>query len=161
LFAAGTLVFLVAGAGGAGLLYHFNKDLPDYSPLQDFEPPGLTRVHAANGELLAEYAKEGRLYPPLHAVPKLVTQCLISPEDKNFYEHNGIDFTGIARAGVVYVQNLGTSRRAQGASTITQQVAKNFLLSGERSMTRKIKEALLALKIERAYSKDRILELYL
>jgi penicillin-binding protein 1A len=161
LFAAGSLVFLVAVAGVAGLLYHFNQDLPDYSTLQDYEPAVMTRVHAADGQLLAEYAKERRLYLPIQAIPKLVTNCFVSAEDKNFYEHNGIDFSGIARAGVVYVQNLGKGRRAQGASTITQQVAKNFLLGNERSFDRKIKEALLSLKIERTYTKDKILELYL
>jgi penicillin-binding protein 1A len=161
LFAAGTLVFLVAVGAVSGLLYHFSTDLPDYSQLQDYEPPVMTRVHAADGELLAEYAKERRLYLPIQAVPKLVTNAFISAEDKNFYEHSGLDFNGIARAGWLYVQNLGSNRRPQGASTITQQVAKNFLLTNELSFTRKIKEALLALKIERTYSKDKILELYL
>jgi penicillin-binding protein 1A len=161
LFAAGSLVFLVAVAAVSGLLYHFSKDLPDYSQLQDYEPPVMTRVHAADGELLAEYAKERRLYLPIQAIPKLVTNAFISAEDKNFYEHTGLDFNGIARAGWLYLQNLGTNRRPQGASTITQQVAKNFLLTNEVSFTRKIKEALLALKIERTYTKDKILELYL
>jgi penicillin-binding protein 1A len=161
LFAAGTLVFLVAVGAVSGLIYHFSQDLPDYSQLQDYEPPVMTRVHAANGELLAEYAKERRLYLPIQAVPKLVVNAFIAAEDKNFYEHPGLDFSGIARAGWVYVQNLGSSRRPQGASTITQQVAKNFLLTNEVSFTRKIKEALLALKIERTYSKEKILELYL
>jgi penicillin-binding protein 1A len=121
----------------------------------------MTRVHAADGELLAEYAKERRLYLPIQAIPKLVINAFISAEDKNFYEHAGLDFNGIARAGWLYLQNLGTNRRPQGASTITQQVAKNFLLTNEVSFTRKIKEALLALKIERTYTKDKILELYL
>jgi penicillin-binding protein 1A len=161
LFAAGSLVFLVAVAAVAGLLYHFSRDLPDYSQLQDYEPPVMTRVHAADGELLAEYAKERRLYLPIQAVPKLVINAFISAEDKNFYEHSGLDFNGIARAGLLYLENLGTNRRPQGASTITQQVAKNFLLTNELSFARKIKEALLALKIERAYTKDKILELYL
>src|SRR5882762_5520047 len=129
LFAAGSLVFLVAVA--------------------------------AVGELLAEYAKERRLYLPIQAVPKLVTNAFISAEDKNFYEHAGLDFNGIARAGWLYLQNLGTNKRPQGASTITQQVAKNFLLTNEVSFARKIKEALLALKIGRTYTKDKILELYL
>jgi penicillin-binding protein 1A len=161
LFAAGSLVFLVAVGAVSGLLYHFSKDLPDYSQLQDYEPPVMTRVHAADGELLAEYAKERRLYIPIQAVPKLVINAFISAEDKNFYEHAGLDFNGIARAGWLYLQNMGTSRRPQGASTITQQVAKNFLLTNELSFSRKIKEALLALKIERTYTKDKILELYL
>ena len=136
----------------AGLLWHFSKDLPDYSQLQDYEPPVMTRVHASDGSLLAEYARERRLYIPIQAVPKLVIHAFLAAEDKNFYEHGGIDFTGIARAAFNYIQNYGSSRRPQGASTITQQVAKNFLLSNELSMTRKVKEALLALKIERTYS---------
>ena len=161
LFAVGTLVFLVAVGAAAGLLYHFSTDLPDYSTLQNYEPPVMTRVHAADGELLAEYAKERRLYIPIQAVPKLVINAFISAEDKNFYEHPGLDFGGIARAGWLYLQNMGTSRRPQGASTITQQVAKKYLLTNELSFARKIREALLALKIERTYTKDRILELYL
>ncbi|HSV22804.1 MAG TPA: transglycosylase domain-containing protein, partial [Xanthobacteraceae bacterium] len=161
LFATGSVVLLVAAGAFFGLLYHFSKDLPDYSQLQDYEPPVMTRVHAADGELLAEYAKERRLYLPIQAVPKLVINAFISAEDKNFYEHSGLDVGGIARAGWLYIQNLGSNRRPQGASTITQQVAKNFLLTNELSFSRKIKEALLALKIESAYSKDKILELYL
>ncbi|HYC16805.1 MAG TPA: penicillin-binding protein 1A [Pseudolabrys sp.] len=161
LFAAGTILFVVGVAAAAGLLWHFSKDLPDYSQLQDYEPPVMTRVHAADGSLVAEYARERRLYIPIQAVPKLVINAFLAAEDKNFYEHGGLDFTGIARAAVVYLQNYGSSRRPQGASTITQQVAKNFLLTNELSMARKVKEALLALKIERTYSKDKILELYL
>jgi penicillin-binding protein 1A len=135
--------------------------LPDYSQLQDYEPPVMTRVHASDGALLGEYSKERRLYLPIQAVPKLVINAFLAAEDKNFYEHGGIDFTGMARAAVLYAQNFGSNKRPQGASTITQQVAKNFLLTNEVSFTRKIKEALLAMRIERAYSKDRILELYL
>src|SRR5476651_1766810 len=161
LFAAGTILFVVGIAGAAGLLWHFSKDLPDYSQLQDYEPPVMTRVHAADGSLIGEYARERRLYIPIQAVPKLVINGFLAAEDKNFYEYGGLDFTGIARAVVNLVQNYGSSRRPQGASTITQQVAKNFLLTNEVSYTRKIKEALLALKIERTYSKDKILELYL
>ncbi|MGB8896887.1 MAG: transglycosylase domain-containing protein, partial [Pseudolabrys sp.] len=161
LFAAGTILFVVGVAAAAGLLWHFSKDLPDYSQLQDYEPPVTTRVHAADGSLMAEYARERRLYIPIQAVPKLVINAFLAAEDKNFYEHGGLDFIGIARAGIIYLQNYGSSRRPQGASTITQQVAKNFLLTNELSMARKLKEALLALKIERTYSKDKILELYL
>src|SRR5262245_44689992 len=161
IFAAGTVLFLVGVAAAAGLLWHFSKDLPDYSQLQDYEPPVMTRVHAVDGALVAEYAKERRLYIPIQAVPKLVLNAFIAAEDKNFFEHGGLDFQGILRAGMLYVQNIGTNRRPQGASTITQQVAKNFLLTNEVSFNRKIKEALLAMRIERAYSKDRILELYL
>ncbi|MGE5158961.1 MAG: penicillin-binding protein 1A [Gemmatimonas sp.] len=161
LFAAGTIVFLVAVAGVAGLIWHFSKDLPDYTQLKVYEPPVMTRVHAADGSLLAEYAKERRLYLPIQAVPKLVINAFLSAEDKNFYEHGGVDYTGMLRAAILYVENYGSNRRPQGASTITQQVAKNFLLNNEVSFSRKIKEALLAMRIERTYSKDKILELYL
>jgi len=161
LFAAGTTIFIVAIAAAAGLLWHYSQSLPDYSQLQDYEPAVMTRVHAADGSLLAEYARERRLYIPVQAVPKLVINAFVAAEDKNFYEHGGIDFSGIARAAVLYIQQYGSGRRPQGASTITQQVAKNFLLTNELSFSRKIKEALLAMKIERAFSKERILELYL
>ena len=161
LFAAGTILFVVGVAAAAGLLWHYSQSLPDYSQLQDYEPAVMTRVHASDGSLLAEYARERRLYIPIQAVPKLVTSAFIAAEDKNFYEHGGIDFSGIARAAVLFVQQYGSGRRPQGASTITQQVAKNFLLTNEVSFSRKIKEALLAMKIERTFSKDKILELYL
>jgi len=160
-FAVGTIVFLVGVGAAAGLLWHFSKDLPDYSQLQDYEPPVMTRVHASDGSLLAEYANQRRLYIPIQAVPKMVINAFLAAEDKNFYEHNGLDFGGIIRAGVLYVQTYGSGRRPQGASTITQQVAKNFLLTNEVSLQRKVKEALLSLKIERTYSKEKILELYL
>ena len=161
LFATGTILFLVGIAAVAGLLWHYSKDLPDYSQLRDYEPPVMTRIHAVDGSLLAEYARERRLYLPIQAIPQRVKNAFLSAEDKNFYEHGGLDFGGILRAGILYAQNMGKGRRPQGASTITQQVAKNFLLTNEVSFERKIKEALLALKIERTYSKDRILELYL
>jgi penicillin-binding protein 1A len=161
LFAAGTIIFVVGVAAAAGLLWHYSKSLPDYSQLQDYEPAVMTRVHASDGSLLAEYARERRLYLPIQAVPKLVINAFVAAEDKNFYEHGGIDFSGIARAAVLYVQQYGSGRRPQGASTITQQVAKNFLLTNELSFARKIKEALLSMKIERTFSKEKILELYL
>jgi penicillin-binding protein 1A len=160
-FAAGTILFVVGVAAAAGLLWHYSKSLPDYSQLQDYEPAVMTRVHAADGSLLAEYARERRLYLPIQAIPKLVTSAFVAAEDKNFYEHGGVDFSGIARAAVLFVQQYGSGRRPQGASTITQQVAKNMLLTNEVSFSRKIKEALLAMKIERTFSKERILELYL
>ena len=122
----------------------------------------MTRVHAADGSLLAEYAKERRLYLPIQAVPKLVINAFLAAEDKNFYEHGGhrLPRHGARRAALCR-RTTARSRRPQGASTITQQVAKNFLLTNEVSFTRKIKEALLAMRIERTYSKDKILELYL
>src|SRR5258708_3542387 len=161
LLAAGTIVFLVGVAGAAGLLWHYSKDLPDYSQLQDYEPAVMTRVHASDGSLLAEYARERRLSLPIQAVPKLVTNAFVAAEDKNFYEHGGIDFSGIARAAVLFVQQYGSGRRPQGASPITQQVAQNFLLTNQVSFSRKIKEALLAMKIQPTFSQERNLELYL
>jgi len=147
LFAAGTVVFVVGAAAVAGLIWHYSKDLPDYSQLQDYEPPVTTRIHAADGALLGEYARERRLYLPIQAVPRLVINAFLAAEDKNFYDHGGIDYSGMARAALLYAQNLGSNRRPQGASTITQQVAKNFLLTNEVSFGRKIKEALLAMRI--------------
>src|SRR5215475_13970254 len=115
LFAAGSVVFLVGVAAVAGMIWHFSKDLPDYSQLQDYEPPVMTRVHAVDGSLLAEYARERRLYLPIQAIPKRVINAFVSAEDKNFWQHNGLDFGGIARAGLLYVQNFGSNRRPQGA----------------------------------------------
>src|SRR6059058_2830100 len=136
IFAVGTVVFLVGVAGAAGLVWHFSKDLPDYSQLKDYEPPVMTRVHAGDGSLLAEYARERRLYLPIQAVPKLVIGAFLSAEDKNFYKHSGVDPEGVVRAALTNFK----SGKKQGASTITQQVAKNFLLSNEQTMERKIKE---------------------
>jgi penicillin-binding protein 1A len=158
IFATGAIIFVV-GACAAGLLvWKFQQDLPDYTQLKNYEPPVMTRVHAADGSLLAEYARERRLYLPSSAIPPLVKEAFISAEDKNFYTHNGVDPEGIVRAGLILIQG---GRRVQGASTITQQVAKNFLLTNERSFERKIREALLSFRIEAAYSKEKILELYL
>src|SRR5215218_10734816 len=102
LFAAGTILFLVGVAAAAGLMWHYSKDLPDYSQLQDYEPPVMTRVHASDGALVAEYARERRLYLPIQAIPKLVLNAFVAAEDKNFYEHGGIDFSGIARASLLF-----------------------------------------------------------
>ena len=140
------------------MIFKFEQDLPDYSQLKNYEPPVMTRVHAADGSLLAEYSRERRLYLPSSAIPDLVKHAFISAEDKNFYTHRGFDPEGIVRAACVFLQG---KRHIQGASTITQQVAKNFLLSSDRTVERKIREILLSLRIESAYSKDKILELYL
>ena len=158
-----SLVFLALAGGVAGFmaLQHFSRDLPDYTQLADYAPPITTRLHAGDGRLMAEYAVENRLFVPIGAIPDHVIQAFISAEDQNFYEHGGIDFVGIIRAALTNVRNLGSDRRLVGASTITQQVAKNFLLSNEVSYERKIREALLALRIEQAFTKDQILELYL
>src|SRR6202790_3649757 len=119
LFTAGTIVFLVGVTAVAGLLWHYSKDLPDYSQLQDYEPAVMTRVHASDGSLLAEYARERRLYIPIQAVPKLVINAFVAAEDKNFYEHGGIDFQGIMRAGLAFLENYGSGHRPAGGSTIT------------------------------------------
>src|SRR3954463_3754563 len=153
---------LLALAVAAGvLLQQFNAGLPDYDKLAQYEPPVMTRIQAADGQLVAEHARERRLYLPIQAVPDLIKAAFLSAEDKNFYEHDGLDVAGILRALVVNFRNSGSGKRPVGASTITQQVAKNFLLTNEVSYERKIKEALLALRIEQAYSKDKIFELYL
>jgi len=162
-FAAGVVLFLVASAGAGFMLWKVSQDLPDYESLSKYEPPVMTRIHANNGALIAEYARERRIFVPINTIPKHVIAAFLSAEDSRFYEHGGVDFQGIARAvfKLVEAKIQGKSRRVEGASTITQQVAKNFLLSSERSLERKIKEAILAIRIERAYKKDKILELYL
>ena len=142
-------------------LWYFNRDLPDYSQLADYQPPIVTRVQASDGRLLAEYATEKRVFVPVKSMPPLVIKAFLAAEDKNFYSHPGVDLMSVLRAAVTDIARLHSSRRPVGASTITQQVAKNFLLGNEMSLRRKIKEALLALKMEQALSKDRILELYL
>ncbi len=161
LFAVGMILFVAASAGVAFLLWRVSKDLPDYEVLAKYEPPVMTRLHAGDGSLIAEFATERRIYVPMSAVPESVVQAFLSAEDKNFYQHGGIDFQGIARAAMTNLNNLRKNKRLVGASTITQQVAKNFLLSGEVKLERKIKEAILAIRIERAFTKDQILELYL
>src|SRR5713226_1487767 len=156
------LVLAVLGGGLAALAYwHFSRDLPDHQQLADYQPPIVTRVHAGDGRLLAEYASERRIFVPISAIPPRVVDAFIAIEDKHFYSHPGIDLPSILRAALTNFEHVGSSRRPVGASTITQQVAKNFLLTNEVSLERKIKEALLALRIEQALPKDRILELYL
>ena len=158
LFATGAILFVLGAAVVGIVIWHYEKDLPDYTTLRDYEPPVMSRVHAADGTLLAEYARERRLFLPAAAIPPLVKQAFLSAEDKNFYSHVGIDPEGLVRAVSILIRG---DRRVQGASTITQQVAKNFLLTNEQTFERKIREALLAFRIEAAYSKDKILELYL
>jgi len=157
------LILAAAGVGGGTLyvLHKFGRDLPDYRQLATYDPQVMTRVHAGDGRLLAEFAIEKRAFVPIEAMPRRVVDAFLSAEDKSFYQHSGIDFVGVARAVVTNLQNIATGRRLVGASTITQQVAKNFLLTNEVSFDRKIKEAILAVRIERAFTKDRILELYL
>ncbi|HYM30141.1 MAG TPA: penicillin-binding protein 1A, partial [Candidatus Cybelea sp.] len=164
-----TLLAVIAFAALLGVavviygLWHFGRGLPDYQQLADYEPAVTTRVHAGDGRLIGEFAKERRLFVPINAIPKRVSDAFLAAEDKNFYSHAGVDPIGVARAVVTNLMNYasGQSRRPVGASTITQQVAKNFLLGNEVSLSRKAKEMILAFRIERAFSKQHILELYL
>ena len=157
-----TVLAAIAGGLFAGLtIWYFGRDLPDYQQLAHYQPPIMTRVLAGDGRLLAEYATERRLFVPIAAIPKRVTEAFVSAEDKNFYTHHGVDPLSILRASVTDIGRIAEHRRPLGASTITQQVAKNMLLSNRLSVVRKIREILLATKIDAALSKDRILELYL
>jgi penicillin-binding protein 1A len=142
-------------------LWYFSSGLPDYKKLENYEPPVSSRVYSNNGDLIAEYAVEKRLFIPYESIPKSIINAFLSAEDKNFFDHPGIDAQGIIRAVINNFKNIINDKRLEGASTITQQVAKNFLLTNEVSLKRKIKEAILAFRIEKAYSKERILELYL
>lgn len=161
LFSLGFTLLLIGGAAGVLVFNYYSKDLPDYSQLEKYDPPTITRLYAGDGRLLAEYATEKRVFVPLAAIPKRVIQAFLSAEDKNFYEHEGVDFTGLIRAVRDNIINYGHGKSMVGGSTITQQVVKNFLLSNEKSFERKIKEAILATRISHVYSKDKILELYL
>lgn len=161
LFSLGFTLVVIGGIVGTVLFIHYSSDLPDYSQLSKYDPPTLTRLYAADGRLMAEYATEKRVFVPLKAIPRRLIQAFLSAEDKNFYGHGGIDLTSISRAIRDNVINYGSGRSLVGGSTITQQVVKNFLLSNEKSIERKIKEAILAMRISRVYSKDKILELYL
>jgi penicillin-binding protein 1A len=155
---------LLALAVVLGLFFHYGKGLPNYQQLANYQPSVLTRFYANDGRVFGEYAREKRLYVPLNAIPDQVKNAFISAEDKSFYEHMGIDIQSIIGAAFANIARMQASKRPVGASTITQQVAKNFLLadiSSLVSLERKVKEAILALRIEKAYSKDYILELYL
>jgi len=142
-------------------LWYFSIGLPDYKKLSNYQPPISSRVYSENSKLIAEYAIEKRLFIPFESIPEKVINSFLSAEDKNFFSHPGIDAKGILRATLKNIKNISQNKRLEGASTITQQVAKNFLLTNEISMKRKVKEAILAFRIERAYTKERILELYL
>lgn len=152
---------LVAAGGVLAAITYYGADLPDHQQLVDYSPPVVTRLHAGDGQLVAEYAVENRVFVPIEGIPSRVRNAFIAAEDQRFYTHPGIDPFSIARAALENLSQLGTNRRPVGASTITQQVAKNFLLTSDVSFERKIKEAILAVRIEHALDKDRILELYL
>ena len=143
------------------ILWKYSNDIPDYKFLKSYKPPVSSKVYSRNGELVADFSKEKRVFVPYNAIPKNVINSFLSAEDKNFFSHPGVDAKGVLRAVINNISNIIASKRLEGASTITQQVAKNFLLTNEVSLNRKIKEAILAFRIERALSKERILELYL
>ena len=163
LFGAAVIAALFGAAGVAGLVSYYTNDLPSYEELVEYRPKLLSRVYSGDGRVMAEFYREKRIFVPIEEVPDLVKDAFVSAEDKNFYEHPGVDALGIAKAVGRYAQAKLTGRdvRLAGASTITQQVMKNFLLDNQRSFERKIKEAVLAVRIEGALSKDDILELYL
>tara|TARA_B100001057_G_scaffold238754_1_gene239014 strand:+ start:40 stop:2379 length:2340 start_codon:yes stop_codon:yes gene_type:complete len=143
------------------VLWSFSNSIPDYRFLKNYKPPVSSKMYSGEGELVADFSKEKRIFVPYEAIPKNVINSFLSAEDKNFFSHPGVDAKGLMRAVINNISNVIYSKRLEGASTITQQVAKNFLLTNEVSINRKIKEAILAFRIERALSKERILELYL
>ncbi len=162
LFSFAALAAIAAVAGVGLVVWMYDRDLPSHESLANYAPATLSRVYSGEGALIAEFARERRIFIPSDEIPDLVKQAFISAEDKNFYSHPGVDVTGVARATLANLQALRSGGgRLQGASTITQQVMKNFLLSSDYSVERKIKEAILSIRIEQALSKDQILELYL
>jgi penicillin-binding protein 1A len=161
IFGIGLLVAAVGGVGGYVAWERFSADLPDVDGLRNYQPPVMSRVYAGDARLMTELAAERRIFVPFSAVPGLVTQAFVSAEDQNFWTHPGVDPLAIARAAVFDLTHMGQGRRPVGASTITQQVAKNMLLDNQVSLTRKAREAILAMRIEQTLPKQRILELYL
>ncbi len=154
------LIGVAAGALVLGFSY-YGKNLPDYEFLKDYQPPILTRIYADDGRMMATIAAEQRIFVPVKMIPPHLKDAFLAAEDRNFYRHEGVDFAGIARAALTNLRNFGRDRRPMGASTITQQVAKNMLLSNEVSIERKAREIILAMRLERALTKDRILEIYM
>ena len=154
------LAFLFLAISILGII-KYTKDLPDYKQLRDYSPSVISRLYTGDGSLLAEFSIQKRIFVPIENIPKNVKSAFVSAEDKNFFKHKGVDLVSILKASILNIKNIYQGKRLVGASTITQQVAKNFLLSSEVSMNRKIKEAFLALRIERILSKNEILELYL
>jgi len=157
----GISIFLVGIFLLFSAFWYFSAGLPDYKKLSNYEPSVLSRAYTENGELVAEFAIEKRLFIPYDSIPEKVINSFLSAEDKNFFKHPGIDAKGVTRAAIKNIKNILSNKRLEGASTITQQVAKNFLLTNEVSLKRKIKEAILAFRIEKSFTKKRILELYL
>ncbi len=161
IFILSIFISIIALAGIVSILWYYSNDLPDYKFLKNYKPSISSKLYSNDGQLLSEFSSEKRIFVPFNSIPTLVVNSFLSAEDKNFFKHPGVDAKGVLRAVVNNISNLLASRRLEGASTITQQVAKNFLLSNEVSIDRKLKEAILAFRIERALSKERILELYL
>jgi len=162
LFTLGLLMLAAAAIGGVLLYNHYSQDLPDYTYLKDYQPPILSRIYADDGRMMATIAAEQRIFVPIKAIPQRVIDAFLSAEDEDFYNHGGVDLQGIVRAASINVMRMAHgSKRPEGASTITQQVAKNMLLTGEVSYSRKIREAILATRLEKTLTKDRILEIYL
>ena len=164
IIAAAILAFSVLAVGVSAVLYgfyHFGKGFPEHQQLADYNPPVVTRIHAGDGRLMAEFAREKRVFIPIEAMPKRVIRAFLSAEDKTFYSHWGIDIPGIIRAMITNIRRIHTDRRPVGASTITQQVAKNFLLTNEVSIARKAKGGHPVPSNGACISKDKILELYL
>ncbi|MFA5041542.1 MAG: penicillin-binding protein 1A, partial [Bdellovibrionales bacterium] len=156
LLAAGVLSVLLMAA-----FSHYGKNLPEYAYLKDYQPPTLSRIYADDGRMMAVVASEQRLFAPIGTIPKRVIDAFLSAEDSNFYIHEGVDYMGVVRAAFINLQNIGRDRRPMGASTITQQVAKNMLLTNEVSIARKIREMILATRLEKTLGKNRILEIYM
>ena len=161
IFIAFLSLFILISVTILFVLWTFSSSLPDYKFLKNYKPPVSSKMYSGNGDTVAEFSKEKRIFVPYSAIPKNVINSFLSAEDKNFFSHPGVDAKGVMRAIINNIFNIISSKRLEGASTITQQVAKNFLLTNEVSLNRKIKEAILAFRIERALSKERILELYL
>ena len=157
-FISFSLIFIIFSIA---ILWNFSSNIPDYKFLKNYKPSVSSKVYSGNGDLVADFSKEKRIFVPYSSIPSNVINAFLSAEDKNFFTHPGVDAKGVLRATINNIQNILQSKRLEGASTITQQVAKNFLLTNEISLNRKIKEAILAFRIERVLSKERILELYL
>ncbi|MCU0889141.1 MAG: transglycosylase domain-containing protein, partial [Rubritepida sp.] len=161
LFVLGVAGTLAGGVAAYGLYREIAAGLPDYRWLADYAPPQMSRIYAADSRLMAELAHERRVFVPIEAIPRRLQQAFISAEDQNFESHQGVDVIAILRAGITNIENYGSGRRMVGASTITQQVAKNMLVGSDRTLLRKAREALLAVRLENALPKSRILEIYL
>ena len=154
---SGFLILAIIGAGVAFYAFwHYGKDLPNTEKLANYEPPIVSRVYAGDGQLIGEFASEKRIFVPFERIPKRVIHAFVAAEDQRFFTHGGVDFLGLARAAMTNARGYvsGSDRRLVGGSTITQQVAKNFLLTSEKTFERKIKEMILAFRIERAFTKE-------